>query len=94
MDENDSEFDSFIVPSSSNRKRKSFLPDRTGATDDTDFGLLTNQNVAFSKIILEEVDHEENSKSAKKRRSVLLAKISANKSRNRTVNESDAQGKV
>ena len=38
MDENDTEFDSFIVPSSSNRKRKSFLPDRTGATDDTDFG--------------------------------------------------------
>ena len=52
MDENDSEFDSFIVPSSSaNRKRKSFLPDRTGATDDTDFGLLTNQNVAFSNKI-------------------------------------------
>ena len=38
MDENDTEFDSFIVPSSSNRKRKSFLPDRTGATDDNDFG--------------------------------------------------------
>ena len=51
MDENDSEFDSFIVPSSANRKRKSFLPDRTGATDDTDFGSLTNQKVAFSKII-------------------------------------------
>ena len=42
---------------------------------------------------LEEVDHEENSKTAsKKRRSVLLAKISANKSRNRTVNESDKSG--
>ena len=48
----------------------------------------------FYDFSLEEVDHEENSKTAsKKRRSVLLAKISANKSRNRTVNESDASGK-
>ena len=47
----------------------------------------------FYDFSLEEVDHEENSKTAsKKRRSVLLAKISANKSRNRTVNESDASG--
>ena len=47
----------------------------------------------FYDFSLEEVDHEENSKTAsKERRSVLLAKISANKSRNRKVNESDASG--